>query len=263
MNDPLRIVSSSGTVVLEGPAMRAVSAAAFSPNARSLGICSRGALELYDVDTGTLVARFGEHDDEEGDTYSSIAVSDDGMTVVSGSLAGRRSFVWDATTGERRQRVHATLVTLNPSGLVLAAMGEDAWTFDPATGTRVDLPSGAHDVSTPPRVSSDGSVNQRTLALRFSRFNTTVAALALSNDGLLAAIGTSQWTLVCALPDGESLYAFLTGTDSLEFGPRLLGGIGHEGTILAPMPAFDEILAVAERRVRDTVSHDDRRRFGL
>jgi WD40 repeat protein len=73
-------------------------------------------LSVHEVSTGTQVARFGIHDDEDGDLYTGVALTRDGGKLVSASLGGTRAHLWDIETGTALQPMPRGLVDLSPDG---------------------------------------------------------------------------------------------------------------------------------------------------
>ncbi|MEO8071173.1 MAG: hypothetical protein ABI652_07205, partial [Acidobacteriota bacterium] len=75
---------------------------------------------------------------------------------------------------------------------------------------------------------------------------------------------SSLWTLVCALPSGEPLFAWDGPSQGVQFVERLLLVVPErgEGQIIA-LPTPDEILQMAEARVHDKPTADERAAFGL
>ncbi len=110
------------------------------------GTCDDGELILWDVPTGTEVARFEGHSDWVNDT----AFAPDGQTALSGSDDGTLVH-WDIATGAPIRQIAA-----DPSGVRAVAISSDGTLaisgsndgalalWDLATGT-VDLTAAAHD----------------------------------------------------------------------------------------------------------------------
>ena len=265
---PLRIVTEGAAgVAIPGGEHRSFRAAAFSANGRWLAACGRTFIEVYDAESGGMTARFGEHDDEEGDTYCSVAISDDGAVVATGSLGGRRSFVWDSGTGKRGGAVRGVTVAIDPAGrFVLAGRQSAAWvTLVGSDAEATPVPSGVLPVSSPPKPAADRqSYAQQMAAWNPGSFASQLTALAVSSDGMLGAIGSSRWTLVCALPSGEPLFALDVAAQSVLFagaGLYVLPATGAGHVVTVPSP--EELLQLADARVRDQPTVEDRAAFGL
>ncbi|MEP7307174.1 MAG: TIR domain-containing protein [Acidobacteriota bacterium] len=265
---PLRIVTAGGKIVaIPGGEHRSFRAAAFSANARWLVACGRTFIEVYDADSGGLAARFGEHDDEEGDTYCSVAISDDGAVVATGSLGGRRSFVWDTGTGKQAGVVSGVKVAIDPGGrFVLAGRQSSAWvTVVGSAAEATSAPSGVLPVSSPPKPAADRQGHtQQTAAWNPGSFASQLTDLAVSADGTLGAIGSSRWTIVCALPSGEPLFALDVAADSVLFAGAALYVLPAEGPgQIVNIPSPEELLRLADARVRDQPTVEERAAFGL
>ena len=100
LDAPLRLHSVTWQAARPLAIERRVVAAGFSEDGSRLAVATWGSLSVFDVGTGRLVTRFGEHDDEEGDLYQGIALNRDGTRLVTSSLGGGRAHVWEVDTGE-------------------------------------------------------------------------------------------------------------------------------------------------------------------
>src|SRR5262249_25824795 len=153
-------------------------------------------VEVRDAESGAVTARFGVHDDDEGDTYSGVAISNDGRWAATGSLAGRRSAFWDVAAGTRMRDVGGRRVAIDPAGeFVIARLDGAAWLVAAAAGSKaLQLPANVRPVMTPPITNADdGSRSQQTASFDGAA---NVTSLAVSDDGALVAIATTRWTLV-------------------------------------------------------------------
>jgi WD40 repeat protein len=269
VNVPLRVLDTEGRECFALDFSSGVRGAAFSENGKWLAICNLVAIYLYNCDTGTIVQRFGQHDDEEGDTYCALAVTDDGSIVVSGSLAGGRSFIWDTRTGERLHKVGGIQVAIDAIGqFVVAGHHARAWVVSTADGrTLTELPSGIMGVSTPPKRDLWGEqFASRVAAFDFGRFASYVTALAISPAANLTAIGTTEWTLLCSLPSGEPLCAWEISAALLTFAPddRTLGIIDKTGKIEAVvLPDIEALLELAKNSIVRTLTPDEQASFNF
>ncbi len=146
IDDPLRIhefASGSSQQLAAGR----VRTAGFSEDGRRLAVAGWGSLTVFDVTTAQLVARFGEHDDEEGDTYTGVALSRDGTRLVSTSLGGGRSHIWDITTGQALRAVPAGLLDLSPDGADVVTRDFRDIAADLSAGVDVRLRAYGTDIS--------------------------------------------------------------------------------------------------------------------
>ena len=265
---PLRILTEARpTVAIPGGEYRSFRAAAFSANGRWLAACGRTFVEVYDADTGVLAARFGEHDDEDGDTYCSVAISDDGAVVATGSLGGGRSFAWAAQTGARLAGVEGKLVAIDPAGrFVLAGLGSEAWvTVIGSDAEATPVPSGVWPVSSTPKIAADRrGYSQQIAEWNPGSFASELTDLAISADGALGAVGSTRWTLVCAMPSGEPLFAWDGRAQGVMFAGAALYLLPQEGAgLLVDLPTPEELLRLADARVRDQPTLEERAAFGL
>ena len=122
-------------------------AAGFSEDGNRLAVATWGSLSVFDVGTGQLVTRFGEHDDEEGDLYQGIALNRDGTRLVTSSLGGGRAHVWDVDTGEVLGSVPRDLLDTSPDGADVIARGFRAIAADLSAGVEIRLGAPPGDVT--------------------------------------------------------------------------------------------------------------------
>lgn len=111
-------------------------AASRSGDGRRIALAFRTAIEVREIATDALIARLGEHDDEEGDVYTSVWLDYDGTSVVSGSIAGHRSKEWDVASGAIIRDVDSVVAEysydrrlsawVTPSGDLWVVSGEQA-----------------------------------------------------------------------------------------------------------------------------------------
>jgi hypothetical protein len=93
---------------------------------------------VFAVGTGELVARFGEHDDEEGDRYTGVGISRDGTLLVTSSLGGARVHVWHVATRTAVRPVPPVL-DLSPDGADVVTKGFREVAADLSAGVEIRL----------------------------------------------------------------------------------------------------------------------------
>jgi hypothetical protein len=93
-----------------------VLAASFSGGGTRLAIASRTWLTVVQVPSGELVARIGEHEDEDGDTYEGVALNHEGSRLVATTVGGVRAAVWDVASGLPLTPLPRELLDTSPDG---------------------------------------------------------------------------------------------------------------------------------------------------
>jgi len=115
-------------------------AASFSGDGRRLALATYTDLAVIDTETMALVAEFGHHNDPEGDTYTSVALNQDGTVLASGSLGGGRSCLWTVATGQPGMRIGGRWVAFSPDGNSVATSAMFAsFVLDLKTGYKLQL----------------------------------------------------------------------------------------------------------------------------
>ena len=147
LEGPLRLHSVTSQTARPLAVERRVVAAGFSEDGNRLAVATWGSLSVFDVGTGQLVTRFGEHDDEEGDLYQGIALNRDGTRLVTSSLGGGRAHVWDVDTGEVLGPVPRDLLDTSPDGADVIARGFRAIAADLSAGVEIRLGAPPGDVT--------------------------------------------------------------------------------------------------------------------
>jgi WD40 repeat protein len=113
----LRVFSRSGALesTLGSAAADAATHVAFSPDGRELACGrARGAIEIWNLDTGRLVRQFKAHDDR----VQALAVSPDGTEIASGGSFGEL-LLW-SWNGERKGRLGGHSRTAIVSGVAFS-----------------------------------------------------------------------------------------------------------------------------------------------
>jgi hypothetical protein len=244
-----------------------VQAAAFSANGRWLALAYRTALTVFDVSSASVARTFGDHDDEEGDIYCAVAISDDGRRVVSGSLAGGRSWLWDVASGERLNAVGGISVAIDEAGVhVLAADHRSVRAIRVGEAVvEMRLLEGVAPVCAIPLLrglGSDGAAPQITPT---SPWMVGRGSLSISPDGRLAAVAGGWWTAVFDLPSGEPLMAWEAEATAVTFGAdsRTMLVRSKTARVLLSIPSFEEIVAQARRKATRRAEAGERAKFGF
>ncbi len=144
---PLRLRSVTSQAGCPLAVERRVVAAGFSEDGSRFAVATWGSLSVFDVGTGWLVTRFGEHDDEEGDLYQGIALDRDGTRLVTSSPGGGRAHVWDVDTGEALGPVPRDLPDTSPDGADVIARGFRDIVTDLSAGVEIRLGAPPGDVT--------------------------------------------------------------------------------------------------------------------
>ena len=147
LDAPLRLHSVTWQAARPLAIERRVVAAGFSEDGSRLAVATWGSLSVFDVGTGRLVTRFGEHDDEEGDLYQGIALNRDGTRLVTSSLGGGRAHVWEVDTGEALGPVPRDLLDTSPDGADVIARGFRDIAADLSAGVEIRLGAPPDDVT--------------------------------------------------------------------------------------------------------------------
>ncbi|MBV9879782.1 MAG: hypothetical protein JO180_04760, partial [Gemmatirosa sp.] len=216
-----------------------VLAAGFSGDGRRLALASRLELAVLDVATGAVIATLGRHSDEEGDTYTSVALDADGGRLVSGSLGGGRSHVWDVATGTRLWNSRGRQVAMTPDGSLVAASLHGRTAVRVANSRPTDPPLTMLDV--------DGE------------------HLAIDPAGTRVVVFGLHETVECSLPDGTVAGRYPPHLIKLGFSPDGRHVFGHQGLEFLRWPDRDPdaVIARARRAVYRTLTPDEAARFGL
>jgi WD domain, G-beta repeat len=226
---------------LESPNVRAAS---FSEDGRFLAIAGGGSLSVFSVDTGDLLTRFGEHSDEEGDTYTGIGLSRDGARLVTASLGGRRAHVWDIGTREPVGPIPPVL-DQSPDGGDVVTRGFRAIAAELSAGVEFRLQADPHPV---------------------------LVHVAPDHRALLAIHppwGKSHGAEVSqefTLPDGHHLFVDPVPCVRATFSPdsRHVLSARADGSIdVSPARATDDVVERARQHVFRPLGADDRRTFAL
>jgi len=196
-----RVVHLETGALAELGSNMAVRAGAFSGDGTRVAMVSRTAIEVSDVAARTLVNRFGVHSDEEGDVYTRVALSNDGRRLLTASLGGGRSALWDVASGQVLFQLGGLDVAFGPDDRWLAVGDRDKVRFvDAQTGARTGTaPVGWNS---PAAVSPTGLLAVNAVGgpvvitnpsgASVSLDEPGVTALAFSNDGSELAIGTAS-----------------------------------------------------------------------
>ncbi|MGY1620219.1 TIR domain-containing protein [Geodermatophilus sp. SYSU D00691] len=121
LDNPLRVHNHVTGRSLELPLPLGVRSGGFSGDGLLIALATRTGLFVVSADTGELVSRFGEHDDEEADAYSGVGLNSDGTRLLSTSIGGGRSAVWDVATGTAVEPVEISVFERSPDGASVVA----------------------------------------------------------------------------------------------------------------------------------------------
>jgi WD40 repeat protein len=243
LDDPLRVHDRvRGTsVVLSVPGVRS---AGFSGDGRSIALARRTGLSVVTADDGELVSVLGRHGDEEGDVYTTVGLNDDGTRVLSTSIEGARSAVWDLATGEVVDRIQHTLFEDSPDGAPVVAR-DFRW-------AAVELPT-AMEFRISERLGVDDPdaqvvlvVDPRRTALVACRPNAPVSEYGLP-DGHPLFVGTERATAAAFSPDGAQV--LWTRTDGT--------------VVVSPSRDAEDVLRRARAHALRPLSPEDRASFDL
>ena len=241
-------------------------AAAFSSNGHWLALAYRTAVYVYDVESATIVQKLGVHDDEEGDTYCSVAITDDGNRVMSGSMGGGRSWLWLVKSGERLQAIGSISVAMNGAGAYAMAANHSSVRVINMCGdngeTRL-LEGVVPATPIPLEDEPEGTVPSPITTA--SRWMAEHQSLAISPDGRLGAVAGGTWTGVFDLPSCEPVIAWPVRANKVAFGPdgRTLLARSRVGEALLSIPTADDVLSEARRKTTHDADAEERSRFGF
>ena len=230
--DPLLVVTHSG-----------VNDIALSPSGQiAISGGDDGAVIVWDINTGEEIRRFEGH----SGPVRAVAVSPDGLTVISGGLSGTSMMkpgeliLWDLRTGQEIRRFEGQAeavvdIAINPNGgKVMASSGEVAYS------------SGA-----PSQVYSLHLWDVKTgeLILRFEDIERDVPSLAITpNEDFALTASTDHNLYLWDMESGEQLQAFEGHTDLVRTvainptGSRAISG-GGDGEVVLWNLEKGEILA--------------------
>ncbi len=245
LDEPLRIhIPATGSERSLPPMGIGVRAAGFSQDGQRLAVASWGSLSIFDVQTGRLVTRFGEHSDEEGDVYEGVGLSYNGTHLVTASLGGGRAHVWDIATGEPIRPVPGMLFGLSPDGADVVDRGFRETAADLSAGVEFRLR--AH-----PDVVAIVAPDRRTL-------------LAIRPDAASGLdIGRAE---EYTLPEGHPLFLDTEPCVAAAFSPdsRQLMFARADGTIeISPLRTAADVLTRARNHVFRPLTDADRASFAL
>jgi WD40 repeat protein len=212
-------------------------AAGFSADGRRVALVSRTDVGVFDIATNELVATLGHHTDEEGDTYTSVALNRDGSIVATGSLGGGRSHAWDVASGRQIRTIGGKWVGMSSDGALIASSIKGG-------GLSVHLNHG-----------SIVTISEHS-AQRFLFDPANSAVLAVARQGA---------TLEFSLPDGSWVAEYPDNLDLIGFsadGRHVLGSIGDR-IVRWPDRSPDAVIARARKAVYRTLTDAERDRFEL
>jgi hypothetical protein len=245
LGEPLRIHAAATGSERPLPAMGInVQAAGFSQDGQRLAVASWGSLSIFDVHTGRLVTRFGEHSDEEGDVYEGIGLNHNGTHLVTGSLGGGRAHVWDIATGQPIRPVPGMLFGLSPDGADVVDRGFREIAADLSAGIEFR-------VRAPRDVVATVAPDRRTL-------------LAIRPEpGSGSEIGRAE---EYTLPEGHPLFLDTEPSVAATFSPdsQQLMFARADGTIeISPLRTAADVLTRARSHVFRPLKDQDRASFAL
>jgi WD40 repeat protein len=209
-------------------------AAGFSGDGRRLALASRLEIAVIDTATNQLIARMGRHTDEEGDTYSSVALNHDGTVLASGSLGGGRSYTWDVASGRPLRHLNGKSVGISSDGSLLAVSNTSELNVHLEDGTILK-------VGTQP-ASSFG--------------------FAATNSALLAVHGTA---VEYSLPDASLAAEYPAELDAIGFsadGRHVLGRAGDH-IVRWPDRSDEAVIARARKAVYRSLTEAERDDYEL
>ena len=189
---------------------------------------------VFDTASNQLITTIGRHTDEEGDTYSSVALNHDGTVLASGSIGGGRSHTWDVASGRSLQHIGAIWVGLSRDGSRIAA----STTY--ALSVHLDADT----------------------ILQLGKQPASSFGFDLGNTALLAVRGSA---VEYSLPDGSLAAEYPAELDAIGFsadGHHVLGRIG--GVILRwPDRSGEAVIARARKAVYRSLTQAERDNYEL
>jgi len=211
-------------------------AAGFSGDGRLLALASRLEISIVALSTNKIVATVGSHGDEEGDTYSSVALNRDGMQLITGSLGGGRSHLWDVATGRRLRPLGGRWVGMSPDGSHFAVATSSSLEVHLPDGTELEIGIGKQPAS----------------SFGFDPHNASL--LAVRSD-----------LTEFSLPDGHDAVHYASEFDALAFSPdgSYLLGRTPGGIVRWPDRSSDAVIARARKAVFRSLTPAERDNFEL
>jgi hypothetical protein len=210
-------------------------AAAFSFDRHRVALATRMEIGIFDVATHDVIATLGRHTDEEGDTYTSVALNQDGTLVATGSRGGGRAHVWDVASGRPIRQIDGTFVTLSADGRFVASSTIDGGLIVHAIDGGALRLSGEH-------------------ALRhlFDRANSAVLAV------------TAFKAVEYSLPVGSVAAEYPRDPELIGFSADGRHVLGSGNRLLKwPDRSPEAVIARARKAVYRTLTDEERDRFGL
>jgi WD40 repeat protein len=146
VNSPLRLVDVRSNTEHKLRSDFAV-AAAFSGDGRRLAVAGRTDIGFFDTVTHQPIFSICADVDEEGDTYSSVALNRDGSVMASGSVGGGLSGVYEVASKRYGRNINGRWVGISSDGSLVASSTAAELVVHFEDGTVAEVPTKSESIS--------------------------------------------------------------------------------------------------------------------